>query len=429
MMAFEVGGVPTTTLVGTDEKSLSWTVNHAPNAQLMLGMVDSNGSSGGIPPKLYTVVTGQSMNCLVNPTSPTAFTVTSNLTDTVTTCQPWGLTIRGGTPPYVVTLAARNSPIVTNVTLGPLDDAFTYIDRADPDTDLIAAVSDFTGRFASGTPLVKTRGSPIVDCIGLVSSSGNSTIIKQQADAAAAAVKAHKRKTIIIGVCVTLAGLIIIAGTILVVMYKRKRQQEHDRELAPDTAVRQYEERDEGQILTIPSSTDRNSRSPKSPRTFLESSVSSSGLTSSNYVGVPPFDPYQSARDSGISSGPPSSPDPSSHRPASSGFSRRSQKAIEAGLASPQSMDSSLRPGSADSRAPVTMTRSSSTQASGSGQTSTPSQGNTRWPTRTESLQAAVVDPNAPVNDADIIYQHQDGGGVVRELPPPYADRNAPNPQ
>jgi hypothetical protein len=423
-MAFEVGGVPTTTLVGTDEKSLSWTVNHAPNAQLMLGMVDSNGSSGGIPPKLYSVVTGQSMNCLVNPTNPTAFTVTSNLTGSVTTCQPWGLTIRGGVPPYTVTLAARNSPIVTNVTLGPADDAFTYIDRADPDTDLIAAVSDFTGRFASGTPLVKTRGSPIVDCIGLVSSSGNSTIIKQQADAAAAAVRAHKRKTITIGVCVTLAGLIIIAGTILVVLYKRRRQQEHDRETAPDTAVRQYEERDEGQILTIPPSTHHNPHSPKTPRTFPESSASSSVLISSNYAGAPAFDPYQSTRDSGISSRPPSSPDPSSHRPVSSGYTaRRSQKAIEAGLSSPQSIDSSLRPGSADSRAPLTVSRSESVQASGSGPSS---QGNTRWPTRSESLQAGVVDPNTNTPLDDIIYQHRDGGGVVRELPPPYADRNAP---
>jgi hypothetical protein len=76
----------------------------------------------------------------------------------------------------------------------------------------------------------------------------------------------------------------------------------------------------------------------------------------------------------------------------------------------------------------LTVTRNSSIQASGSGQTGTPSQSNTRWPARTESLQAGVVNPNTPLDDADIIYQHRDGGGVVRELPPPYADRNAPGP-
>lgn len=40
------------------------------------------------------------------------------MTDTLTTCQPWGIIIKGGVPPYNVTLAAVNSPIVTNVTMG-----------------------------------------------------------------------------------------------------------------------------------------------------------------------------------------------------------------------------------------------------------------------------------------------------------------------
>jgi hypothetical protein len=40
--------------------------------------------------------------------------------------------VEGGTKPYNVSLAALNSPIVTIVTLGPDDDMFTFIDRADP---------------------------------------------------------------------------------------------------------------------------------------------------------------------------------------------------------------------------------------------------------------------------------------------------------
>ena len=82
----------------------------------------------------------------------------ANVTDTLTTCQPWRLSITGGVPPYNVTLAALDSPIVTNVTLLGTDDAFTYIDRADPGTQLIAGVSDLTGRWASGTPIVHTQG-------------------------------------------------------------------------------------------------------------------------------------------------------------------------------------------------------------------------------------------------------------------------------
>ena len=303
-----------------------------------------------------------------------------------------------------------------------------------------------TGIFASGTPIVKTQGkhnsltfpsiliahsfpgSANVDCVGLVSSSGNSTIIKEQEDAAAAAVKARKRKSIIIGVCVTLAGLILIAGTVLVVLHKRKRQQEWEQEYGPDTTARQFEERDDGQVLTIPPSTPGNLRSPKSG-----SAPPSAALTSSNYAGAPTFDPYRSVRES--SSGQQLSAVSSSNTP---GFSntpipiRRSQKGLEAGLPSPQS-DTSGRPGSAvsaDSRAPLTMTRSSSAQASGSDQTTPPPSrsNNAAWPTRSASLQASGVNPDTPLDGADIIYQHRDGGGVVRELPPPYADRNAPNP-
>jgi hypothetical protein len=46
------------------------------------------------------------------------------------------MTISGGVKPYTVTLAALNSPIVTNVTMGTVDDFFTYINRADPGTRL-----------------------------------------------------------------------------------------------------------------------------------------------------------------------------------------------------------------------------------------------------------------------------------------------------
>jgi hypothetical protein len=130
---------------------------------LMLSMVDSNGSAGGVAPNLYTVIgqftseyfppglflcschpsAGDNSSCL--PPAPTSdFQVTSNVTTTLTTCQPWGLTISGGTQPYSVTLAALDSPIITNVTLGPLDDSFTFIDRADPNTQLIGVCQTTT---------------------------------------------------------------------------------------------------------------------------------------------------------------------------------------------------------------------------------------------------------------------------------------------
>lgn len=74
MFAFEPGGVPTTSPVGINASSLSWQVKHrrgtspaivyfasksnhirASGAALMLTMMDSNNTIGGVSPTLYTV--------------------------------------------------------------------------------------------------------------------------------------------------------------------------------------------------------------------------------------------------------------------------------------------------------------------------------------------------------------------------------------
>ena len=66
------------------------------------------------------------------------FILTSNSTsDTINTCDPWGLRIKGGNKPYNVTFMQINSPIVTNVTMGPNDDGYTYRMRGDPDKYMI----------------------------------------------------------------------------------------------------------------------------------------------------------------------------------------------------------------------------------------------------------------------------------------------------
>ncbi|KAJ7912992.1 hypothetical protein B0H13DRAFT_2326757 [Mycena leptocephala] len=153
MIAFEVGGAPTTSFIGTNASNLAWTVRHP---VVLLGVVDSEGNSGGID----ALCTPGRNNTVYPPCSAEpAFKITANVTDTLTTCEPWGLTIHGGTPPYNLTLAALNSPDVTNVTLGPNDSVFTYINRAYPGTQMIASVSDLNGRWATGSPFLQQRGS------------------------------------------------------------------------------------------------------------------------------------------------------------------------------------------------------------------------------------------------------------------------------
>jgi len=408
MIAFAVGATPVTTLIGTDENDLSWTVTQPVGSKLILSVVDANGSAGGIPPQILSVIAGQTTQCVTTP-STTAFTVTANVTGDLTTCQPWGLTVKGGVPPYVVTLAQPNSPIVTNVTIPNGLDTFTFIDRADPNGQLIGAISDFTGQWATGTPIVNTKGSSDVSCVGLVSSSGDSTIIKQQEDAAnAAAQTAKRRHATIIGVSVTLVLLFLIGIGGLSFFYLRKRKREAQAELAQaqphqyvetgstmlsinnsDSAPSQPVSR-KGAILAEIQNSDSNSRdSTSSPFQSSSTAALSSdqgGLNKSPSVTLtnPNFGQIRSqSRNSGVSN------------PAFANFPsssiRRSAKGLEA---------STVVARSSDSEYPETDAQAVTGDVSGL--------------SIGRGIASSVTD--------EVVFQHRDAG-VVRELPPPYADR------
>ena len=120
----------------------------------MLTILDSEQSTGGVDPLMYNVtgayipfvmyhrltlivfIGGADRRCLPAISSdmqpPVIPSIVSNLTGTVETCQPWGLTISGGAKPYQIVLSALQSITITNSSMGIDDDVFTYIDRADP---------------------------------------------------------------------------------------------------------------------------------------------------------------------------------------------------------------------------------------------------------------------------------------------------------
>ncbi|KAJ6556186.1 hypothetical protein B0H19DRAFT_903678, partial [Mycena capillaripes] len=156
MIAFAVNGTPSTSFIGKNESNLTWIVRHPVGTQLILGVVDSQGHSGGIDAPLYNVTEGSTTQCIPAPPAEAPFTIRANVTDLLNTCQPWGLTIEGGTPPYNMTLVPMNSPNTTNVTLGAQDSVFTYINRMAPGTQLLG--KSWNGRWASGSPLVRTQG-------------------------------------------------------------------------------------------------------------------------------------------------------------------------------------------------------------------------------------------------------------------------------
>ncbi|KAJ3523914.1 hypothetical protein NM688_g8648 [Phlebia brevispora] len=229
LFAFELGGIPTVTMVGNDPNNLTWVANHKQGTTLMLTMMDSNQSTGGIPSNLYTMAPGNT-SCLPTPPSNPPV-IHANVTDTLTTCEPWGLTITGGTKPYQIVLSALNSPTITNSSMGPNDDVFTYIDRADPNGQLMASVVDANGQWGVSSNITKTAGSTDVDCVGLVSSSQTSAEIAQEAaDRARAAQAANRRRRngLIAGLVVGLGVPILLVAFAAVWLYRRQRRPENE---------------------------------------------------------------------------------------------------------------------------------------------------------------------------------------------------------
>ncbi|KAJ7253607.1 hypothetical protein C8J57DRAFT_1348597 [Mycena rebaudengoi] len=227
MISIPVGGTPITSFIGTNESDLAWQVRHPVDSQLALSVVDSQGTSGGVDPPLYNVTAGESTQCILTPTASTPpFTITANVSDAVDTCQPWGLTISGGTRPYNLTLAALNAPVLTNVTLGANDSVFTYINRAEPGTQILAAVSDLNGQWATGSPMVRTHGSTDVNCTGLVSSSGPGAPVTQPPGSGPQ--KHHSLSRTQIGLIAGLGGaalLILCSAAVWCVRRRRRRLQ------------------------------------------------------------------------------------------------------------------------------------------------------------------------------------------------------------
>ncbi|THU98540.1 hypothetical protein K435DRAFT_856547 [Dendrothele bispora CBS 962.96] len=413
MLGHEVGGISKLTLIGDDPSSLSWTVDHPVGTRLLLNVVDAQGSSGGIPLQPYTVVDGQNTNC-IQLKNDTSFTVTSNITNNanLNTCDPWGLRIKGGAKPYNLTFAQLNSPNITNATIPATDDGYTYINRANPGGLLLVSVSDVTGRWASGTPFVVPSGSTDINCVGLVSTPGNATQLDQAQheaeEAAAERSRSHKRAAIIAGVLVPVLVLLIGAGAIYYIRRRRLRQLREINMGPLDTSPKPFT--DEGQVLSVNSFLDsRPNTSPRTPKTPPGPPGLGHGTQNSmSHTGSESFDPYSMTES--IAAG-------SSTRPNSSSSAGRP------GFTTFPST-SVLRPGGKAAEAAMSRSDFSGTNGSQTyGESHLLLDSNNGWPSGSTSQNAQSTVIQSPDNQGEYIIQHRDGGGVVRELPPPYADR------
>jgi hypothetical protein len=430
MLAWEIDGTPSTTLLGLNESSLSWTVNHPVGSTLMLNVVDSQGNGGGIPPQLYTVVVGQTTECIISGNN-TGFTVSANITDTVNTCQPWGLRIQGGVPPYNLSLAQVNSPVVTNVTIPNGLNGYTYINRATPGYLLLAAVSDVTGRYAFGTPTVNPTGSDDISCGSLNSEPGNSTLLDEAQAAASNATASAKRKR-----AATLAGvltplfILLFGGFVFWGYCYYKRQKKIRKELTPEPLTfpepKVIEEAGsdagasigvgaESRVLPNNEFAARSASSPSPPLnpfvTDAERAASRDGSTSQSVNNV-------SRPNSG------SSRRGFANFPTTSVRNPPSRKAIEAGFVIDRSSPNSGHSSSTANTMPLQPPRnpSASVQRSQSAQVA----GNIPLPSRmpTRSATFSATRSSSLVSEPEYVIQHKDGGRF-RELPPPYAERRS----
>lgn len=86
---------------------------------------------------------GQSTHCVTTPPATPKFEITANVTKQLSTCQPWGITIAGGVPPYTLILQAVNAGNTTNVTIPFGENVFTFINRAQPNIQLLGGWNVF----------------------------------------------------------------------------------------------------------------------------------------------------------------------------------------------------------------------------------------------------------------------------------------------
>ncbi|KAL1748008.1 hypothetical protein HDZ31DRAFT_60710 [Schizophyllum fasciatum] len=425
MLAFPIGGTPTVQHIGDTIDDLKWTVDQPPESQLFLSVIDSNDTAGGVPPRLYNVVTGQSTSCIQ--TQDNDFTVSANVTDEIETCEPWGLRIKGGTPPYNVSFMAINSLYVTNVTMGPVDDAFTYIDRADPGSQLIVGISDLQGRWAHGSPAVETTGSTDVSCVGLVSGGGTQAELdKEEADREQAERdREHKRTATILG-CVLGLGIPLLLGVAGFFWWRRRRNGGAGGAVldSPNLAPTAYYDSPRQTTQTSPTVAVGATKSHGSlghgygnTSPVYSPDSTASGASRFNEHGIAPADaPSQSQpthdQTSMAGSSQPGRNSGGTDPAAFPGFtsysnSRRSAKAAEAALHAGGGEENSVyHPPT--SRQPDANPGAFPMAQLGSG-------------------GGAAADAH-PADE--VIFQHRDAGPgqpIVRELPPPYIDRSEDN--
>ncbi|KAI0357047.1 hypothetical protein OH77DRAFT_1476413 [Trametes cingulata] len=460
MLALEAQGITTLTPIGSDPSNLVWQNNHRRGASLLLTVIDSAGNTGGFPVQFVDVIAGSDTSCLIPAPTSSTLRITPNVTTQLETCQPWGLSVTGGTKPYNLTFGQTASGVITQVQMGPEDDVFVFIDRADPRQKLMVAVMDATGEWGVSTVPVSTVGSTDTSCPGLNSLGFTKAQIQMQAAPATAKKADATRVTlgIVFGIVVPM-----LMGGVFGLWWWRRRKRNSSQDTRPSQAAKAPLDDTEQQRSTVRPSLNLDmsqvsdvlridGQTQRTPswvvdgseysirRTDSPTSIDMTGTELRDAIPTPYMTPPTFPRAASIAKSPFPLPDPVATTPNSTSPAAtlspeaRYRKAVEA-FAEAQANRARLQAqmGSASSW------RQSPTAAAGTGLPSP------RVPIvrRTQSAAAVRTFPTQPLprragsslrlppvaaipeSEPDVIIQHRDGG-IVEELPPPYRDSYSP---
>ncbi|KAI0804496.1 hypothetical protein BC629DRAFT_1590764 [Irpex lacteus] len=400
MFAFEPEGIPTVSLIGSDPKNLSWQNTHKSGSSLMLMVGDSKQNTGGFSSILYNVTAGTDSSCLSteDTQSSTLPHIKPNVTGKIQTCEQWGLTISGGKSPYQIVLSALSSPTMTNSTMSADDDVYTYVNRADPNQLLMASVVDADGKWGVSSPGIMPYGSSNVACRGRLSSSKTSAQIQQEAQDRAAAASQEKRnhQHLIVGICIAVGVVAVIALSVGLWWFMRRRARSGMGiwDSSQDYLPRAWNHNQHNNNVDM-------QEGQTGPRPLLMSAFSNK----------PAYAPLQNNTHE-MDSTPTSSAYATAENTPSS-RNERSGSITAAPIPVPPgpltARDRKIREARAQHGMPV----------------AGPSHGSIMPSSSSHSVPAALIDTSLnPDIQPDIIIQHRDGGaGIVHELPPPYADR------
>ncbi|KZS89155.1 hypothetical protein SISNIDRAFT_489582 [Sistotremastrum niveocremeum HHB9708] len=217
LLAYEVNGSTSLSSLGSDISNMYWTAQQSQGSQLVLAMLDDAGNSGGILNGTYTIAQG-SNNCSAPATPKTDFSVSTNASTSLDTCSAIEISIKGGTPPYTISIIEENAVAPYNTTLSTNDDTYLWVNNLFPGVTIILAASDSAGAWGKNTELITLTGNSNTHC-SYTSTASNSS---SSGNNSSSSTSHSGMGAIIAGVIIGIAAFAILGWFFI---YRRRRRR------------------------------------------------------------------------------------------------------------------------------------------------------------------------------------------------------------